>query len=310
MEKALSIVVCTRNRREQLFVTIDSLKSQKTNDEFNYEISIIDSSDDDSIRNTLAKQYPNSDITYYWEPDLNLSEARNFGIKSARGKIVAFIDDDGIAQESWLSEHYKLYADFSVVSVGGKIVPKWLNEIPPWLSPEILAQYSSYLSLHDLGWKIKQIRYPETPYGCNMSFRRDIFFEKIEFDKRLGRRKNNLMSGEETFLYYLLNKKRYKIMYTPFAKVYHQIDSSRLTKSFFNRRSYWEGVSNARMDKMIMNEKQVIIKSLKFCVVNMPRNIIGYIIYSWVLRNRFKMFVHKTRIIYFVGYLFEGIKPF
>jgi len=310
MDNGLSIVVCTRNRQERLFVTIDSLISQITNDDFNYEISIVDSSDDDSIKYKLAKQYPNSNINYYWEPNLNLSEARNFGIKSAKGKIIAFIDDDGIAEESWLSEHYKLYADPSVVSVGGKIVPKWQNEIPPWLSPEILAKYSSYLSLHDLGSDVKQIRYPEIPYGCNMSFRRDVFLEEIEFDKRLGRRRNTLMSDEEVFIYYLLNQKRYKIKYTPFAKVYHQIDSSRLTKAFFNRRSYWEGASNARMDKMIMNKKRGIIKYLKFLVVKMPKNIIGYILYSWVLRSRYKTFVHKTRIIYFLGYLFEGIKSF
>jgi len=134
--------------------------------------------------------------------------------------------------------------------------------------------------------------------------------EEIEFDKRLGRRRNTLMSDEEVFIYYLLNQKRYKIMYTPFAKVYHQIDSSRLTKAFFNRRSYWEGASNARMDKMIMNKKRGIIKYLKFLVVKMPKNIIGYILYSWVLRSRYKTFVHKTRIIYFLGYLFEGIKSF
>lgn len=303
----ISVIVCTKNREEKLFETIDSLVSQKTNDDFTYEILIIDSSDDNSMKTKLLKRYPDF-IKYYWDPNFNLSEARNFGIHSTKGRILAFIDDDGIAGKSWLSEHYNLYFDSSVLSVGGKIVPKWLCKIPSWLSPEMLTYLSGYLSLLDIGSEVKQIRFPEMAYGCNMSFRKDVFSENLLFDKKLGRMGDTLMSNEEAYLYYLIDQKGCKVMYTPFAIVHHQIGSSRLTKSFFNKRSYWDGVSNARMDKMILNKNQRANKCLKLFIIKIPKNVVGYMLYSWVLRSRYRAFVHKLRIINYLGYIFGKLK--
>ena len=303
----ISVIVCTKNRQEKLFETIDSIVSQKTNNNITYEILIIDSSRDNSIKNKLLERYSNF-VNYYWDSNLNLSEARNFGINLAKGKILAFIDDDGIAEESWLLEHYKMYTDPSVVSVGGKIVPKWSSEIPNWLSSEVLAYFGGHLSLLDIGPSVKQIEFPEIPYGCNMSFRKDIFFGNIFFDRRLGRMGNTLMSNEELYLYYLLGQNGKKVMYTPFAIVNHQIDSTRLTKSFFDRRSYWGGISDARMHKIIWNKNQRLIKFLKFIFSKIPKNMIGYILYSLFLRKSDKAFYYKLKLIYRSAYIIELLR--
>lgn len=303
----ISVILCTKNRKEKIFKTIDSIVSQKTNDDFTYEILVIDSSNNSAMKNELLQRYSDF-IKYYWDPNLNLSEARNYGINLANGKIFAFIDDDGIALKSWLSEHHKLYSDPSVMSVGGKIVPKWLNEIPLWLSPELITYLGWYFSLLDIGIEVKQIRYPEIPYGCNMSFRKDLFLGDISFDKRLGRMGDTLMSSEETYLFYLLDQKGMKIMYTPYAIVDHQIDSSRLTKSFFRKRSYWGGVSRARMDQMILNKNQRIVKFLKYLVIKIPKNVVGYMLYSLVLGNSNKAFICNSRTITHSGYIFEELK--
>jgi glycosyltransferase involved in cell wall biosynthesis len=303
----ISVIICTKNRQEKLFETIDSIVSQKTNNDINYEILIIDSSYDNSIKNKILKRYSNS-VNYYWNSNLNLSEARNFGINLARGKIIAFIDDDGIAEESWLLEHYKMYTNPSVVSVGGKIVPKWSSEIPKWLSSEVLAYFGGYLSILDIGPSAKQITFPEIPYGCNMSFRKDIFHENIFFDRRFGRMGDTLISNEELYLYYLLGQKGKKVMYTPFAIVNHQIDSTRMTKSFFDRRSYWDGVSDARMHKIMWNKNQRLSKFLKFFYLKIPKNMMGYILYSWFLRKSDQAFYYKLKLIYRLAYIIELIR--
>lgn len=302
----ISVIVCTKNRNEKIFETIDSIFSQKTNDAFTYEVVIIDSSDINTMKNKLLHRYSNS-IIYYWNPSLNLSEARNYGIDLTNANIVVFIDDDGIADDSWLFEHYKLYADPSVVSVGGKIIPKWLNDIPNWLSPELITYFSGYFSLLDIGTEVREIQYPEIPYGCNMSFRKDVFLKEILFDKKLGRMGDTLMSNEEDYLYYTLNQQGKKIMYTPFAIVNHQINTSRMNKSFIKRRSYWDGVSRARMNQKILNKSQRSFIFLNFLIKRIPKNIFGYFL-SFLLKNNNKSLIYFSRIIQRSAYLFEELR--
>jgi glycosyltransferase involved in cell wall biosynthesis len=54
-------------------------------------------------------------------PRPNLSMSRNIGICAAAGDIVAFIDDDGIPEPTWLDELVAAYRDDEVAGVGGVV---------------------------------------------------------------------------------------------------------------------------------------------------------------------------------------------
>src|SRR5437660_7446995 len=63
-----------------------------------------------------------------------LSGARNSGIAVAKGNIIAFLDDDAIAEPNWLEHLVVYYDDARIAGVGGKIEPFWRGTRPSWFA--------------------------------------------------------------------------------------------------------------------------------------------------------------------------------
>jgi glycosyltransferase involved in cell wall biosynthesis len=61
-----------------------------------------------------------------------LSGARLTGGDHAAGAILAFLDDDAIADDVWLEEHHAAYDDPNVLGAGGRVDPLWENGRPAW----------------------------------------------------------------------------------------------------------------------------------------------------------------------------------
>ncbi len=95
----VSIVVCTDGRLEALKATLASLRHQ---DYENFEVCVVHGPTGDGTKEyleTLSGVVKVSECS-----ERNLSKARNIGIALAAGEIIAFIDDDAIAEPEWLSE--------------------------------------------------------------------------------------------------------------------------------------------------------------------------------------------------------------
>ncbi len=65
-----------------------------------------------------------------------LSGARNSGVTVAQGAVIAFLDDDAIAETNWLEHLAACYTDPHVLGAGGKIEPLWLGTRPSWFPDE------------------------------------------------------------------------------------------------------------------------------------------------------------------------------
>lgn len=184
-----------------------------------------------------------------------LSNARNAGIRNACGTIVAFIDDDAVADEDWLLNHVKDFEDPHVISVGGKIKPLWEANRPPWFAEELdWIVGCSYKGLPEHRAIIRN------PIGCNMSFRKSAFAAAGFFRSDIGRFGKMLLAGEEPELAMRILRKipDAKILYDPTALVYHRVGKNRAGFGYMWKRSFFEGVSKA----LIVSEKQQSTASL------------------------------------------------
>jgi cellulose synthase/poly-beta-1,6-N-acetylglucosamine synthase-like glycosyltransferase len=178
-----------------------------------------------------------------------LSYARNAGVKQAKSEIVAFIDDDAVADKDWLRNIFKNYSDPSVVGVGGLVSPVlagsrsfgWFPEELNWIIG------CSYKGQSDRREAVRN------PIGCNMSFRRSVFENVGYFRKDVGRLGKVLLDGEEPeFSMRLLRKiPKSKIINDPSAIVFHKVSPKRMTLKYLWKRSFYQGFSKALISETL-----------------------------------------------------------
>jgi glycosyltransferase involved in cell wall biosynthesis len=171
-----------------------------------------------------------------------LSNARNAGVKSAYGDVVAFIDDDAAADVHWIRNLVRNYEDQEVVGVGGYIAPVWEGGFPLWFPSELnWIVGCSYKGLPERRASVRN------PIGCNMSFRRSVFDAVGYFRTDVGRVGRMLLAGEEPeFSMRILSQfPKSKIIYDPEAIVFHNVPRGRRKLAYFLIRSYYQGISIA-----------------------------------------------------------------
>ena len=225
---------------DRLKEVIDCVKSLELQSLFTEEILVVLDPDEELI-NFYKSKLPKTTKLVISEKK-GLSNARNAGIRAAKGEIVAFIDDDAVAESDWLENLVKNYDDPSVVGVGGLITPKWKGKRPKWFSAELnWVVGCSYLGLP------KKKAFVRNVIGCNMSFRRTVFDKIGYFKSDVGRFGKNLLGSEEPELSTRILGKipNSKIIYDPEAVVHHNVPKSRQKISYLWRRSFYEGLNKA-----------------------------------------------------------------
>jgi glucosyl-dolichyl phosphate glucuronosyltransferase len=242
-----SVIVCTHNRSQSLTNVLESLAAQTFPDADGWEVIVVDNNSRDHTAQVVAdfaSRYPNR-FRYCFESQQGLSNARNAGIREARGDVIAFTDDDTTVSPNWLYSLTKSLHDGEWAGAGGRILPDWTCPRPRWLNLE--GDYASGpLVLFDLGFKAKELKQP--PFGANMAFRKEMFGIYGLFRTDLGRQPHNLMSNEESEFTIRLLVKGERLRYEPEALVYHPVLENRLQKTYFLKWWFDKGRGEIRID--------------------------------------------------------------
>lgn len=242
----ITAAICTHNRADMLSDAIQSLLSQ-TALSAQYEIIVVDNhSTDDTVAVVQGWQqsYGTERLRLLQEPHLGLSYARNRAVQAAYGEIIAFMDDDGLADIGWLAALLEAYETFpDAWAVGGKVLPAWEGERPSWLTDSLLPQ----LSMLDLGDTAHPLKEGEELFGTNCSFRRCAFDELGLFRTDLGRRGSQILGSEETEFQVRILQVGKDVVYIPNAVVHHCVTPERLQPRYFIKLAYGKGRTRARL---------------------------------------------------------------
>lgn len=183
------------------------------------------------------------------ERSLGAYAARNTGIKAARGDVLAFIDDDAVADEGWVENLVNTYQELDAIAVGGKILPIWLPSKPAYF-PEELYWLVGVTHKGFAEDKLVEIR---NAFGPNMSFKREVFEQVGLFNENLGFAKRGtsyIQAGEAEFSLRMTSKFGVGVIYNPEAIVCHKIPISKARLKLLLKRSFYQGYSKVLLQKL------------------------------------------------------------
>lgn len=235
---SIAVVICAYSdeRRLQLGDAINSILNQTR--QADRLVIVIDHNED--LLCAMRASYPDVEVIAN-DGARGLSGARNTGVRAAfPSDVVAFLDDDAIAEADWLERLAIHYADPKVIGVGGKVLPLWQVGRPRWFPEEFLWVVGC--SYDGLPTRLSPVR---NPIGCNMSFRRMVFDVVGGFLEGLGRSGQDAAGCEETEL--CIRARRHLpdavILYDPQAVVHHHVTAERTRWAYFRKRCQAEGRS-------------------------------------------------------------------
>jgi GT2 family glycosyltransferase len=177
-----------------------------------------------------------------------LSGARNTGVDAASGDIVAFVDDDAVAESDWLRLLLVPFTDPDVVAVGGRARPVWPEGGPSMFTDELLWIVGcSHRGLPTTPADVRNV------IGSSMAFRRESVLRAGGFNPDTGRVGRFPLGCEETELCIRISQadSGARIRLEPRAVVNHRVTADRVTWSYLRRRSFYEGVSKAALAKQL-----------------------------------------------------------
>ncbi len=95
----LSVVIPTRNRGNQVIATLDSVFE---NTMPNFEVILVDQSTNQETADAVKPYLDKENFRYIKTDTQGASRARNVGLLTANGELVAFTDDDCTVPPDWL----------------------------------------------------------------------------------------------------------------------------------------------------------------------------------------------------------------
>jgi glycosyltransferase involved in cell wall biosynthesis len=214
---SVTVAVCTRERTTDLAYCLSSLDKLRERPD---EILVIDNAPQtQKTRDLVTGFFPN--VRYLCEPRAGLDNARNRALAEATSEVVAFIDDDAVADRDWVKGLLCDFADPMVTCVTGLTMPLEL-ETP---AQEWFEQHCPF----GKGFRRKifkadshdPLRTGEIGAGVNMAVRRTRVLELGGFDPDLDAGTPTQSGGDHEMFSRILAA-GFSIVYEPAALSWHR----------------------------------------------------------------------------------------
>jgi GT2 family glycosyltransferase len=183
---ALSVVVVTRERERRLAALLDSLRAQQL-DGPDLEVVVVDDASSDGTQELLRRMAVSPGLALHVvarDDRPGLGALRNAGWRAAGADLVAFVDDDCVAEAAWAAALLAAAAAHPGAAIQGRTTPipaeldrlhplaytKWIEAAGPWYETcniayprallERLGGFDESLRVvgedTDLGWRARE----------------------------------------------------------------------------------------------------------------------------------------------------------
>jgi len=238
MDEKISVIICTKDRKNDLLECIKSVCGQTL---LPNDVVIIDSSE--KPENILeTRDLPNQEIKirHIHTTKPGLTRQRNIGIENCQGTYLMFLDDDTVLDRDYIKEVMRIFDIYKKEKIGGVIgrviendnkgIKRFLwhcNQLysTVFLLPRCgdgkfqLSGSPTVINTHC----VKEIKKIEYLQGCNMTFRREVF-DEFRFDEKLPGSTSGWIGEDDDVAYY--TSRTHQNLYTPFAKLIHKVSPS------------------------------------------------------------------------------------
>ena len=260
----ISVIIPTKDRTQDIVRCLGSISIQTVLPD---EVVIVDSSDTEELKpafnpfDDLNIKYIHIKVDKKFKGSQQI--ASNIGLDNSIGDIFIFLDDDVILDKEYIKEIMHVFDNYPMEKIGGvtgnMIIIKDGLFIKRFFrfGMQLLATMF-FITRSDKGkfqlsgmataipdGAVDKITECEFLYGCNMAFRKDVIAE-FRFDENLNI--HGCCFGDDDDTAYRISRK-YQNIYTPFAKLIHNMSPVRANKY-------------AKMRLMIMNHHYLFKKNL------------------------------------------------
>lgn len=240
----LSVIVCTKNRANELMGCLP-LVIEQAKEFSDVEVLVVDNGSIDNTKDIvqLVSEAHNYGIHYVYEAVDGLCRARNRGRKEARGKVLAYIDDDVRIKDQWVLNIRQHFLESRSDILGGKVTVRLGGEVPIKGAHQMLWFFGET----DLGNELQEYKVTDSgryPPGCNMALRDYVFDTVGGFDTYIK------YYFDETDFFRRVGQHDFKVSYAPNVEVEQFIPVERLTKEELRRKTYLLGKGAAMFEDL------------------------------------------------------------
>lgn len=210
----VSIIVVNWNGRDCIKLCLGSLLSQ---DYPNYEIIVVDNASTDGSTDIIKKEFPVVKLIKN-KHNLGFAAGCNVGIRTANGKLIAFFNNDAIAEKDWLTILVKELVKSSDVGIVSGPIYYWMAKDVIWCAGSRIDMLTG-MAWHLAQYETKFTSTEDIDYfpACALLVKKEVF-DKIGFmDERF------FVYAEDADFCLRARWAGFKLKFVPDAVVYHMV---------------------------------------------------------------------------------------
>jgi GT2 family glycosyltransferase len=221
----ISVILCTRDRPGPLE---DALRSLLALDDVGFEVVVVDNASATDATHDVVRGLSDHRVRVVSEPHPGLARARNRGLLESRHDIVAFTDDDVVADRTWLDGLRRGFGAADRVACVCGMVPSgelrtftqaYFDQRVTWArscAPRVYDPAAPPMDQPLFPFQVGQYG-----TGANFALRRDVAFALGGFDEALGVG-SPTRGGEDIDMFVRVLLAGHQLAYEPSAIVWHR----------------------------------------------------------------------------------------